>query len=67
MLKNKIGENAGIIWQQFTDKNEISFKELQKKSGLKKDEFLMAIGWLAREGKIYFNEDEKNSSILWID
>jgi hypothetical protein len=59
MLNDIIGKNAGTIWQILEDNGEIELKELLKMSKLKKPDFNMAIGWLAREGKISFYDKKK--------
>ena len=50
--KNLIGENAGIVWRTLHD-SKMSWEELLKDTGLKPLELASAVGWLAREGKIY--------------
>lgn len=58
MIKQLIGENAGKIWQILNDGTDIPLKKLQKLSGMTAEEFNIAIGWLARENKIHFFDDE---------
>ena len=53
MITSKIGENAGLIW------NALFFfffftKALRKATKLKGADLNMALGWLAREGKVTF-------------
>jgi len=57
MITNKIGSNAGKIWNLLNEQGEHSVKELKKKLKLTDREFFMAIGWLAREDKVYLFED----------
>lgn len=52
--KNKIGENAGIVWRVLNG-NELSWEELTERTGLSSLELASAIGWLAREDKIYIH------------
>jgi hypothetical protein len=56
MIKNLIGENAGKAWKCLDENGETSFSKLAKATNLNKEELLLAIGWLAREGKIYQTE-----------
>ena len=59
MITNEIGLNAGKVWSLLNEQGEHSVKELKKKLKLSDHEFFMAIGWLAREGKIFhFEKDE---------
>jgi len=57
---NQIGESAGRIWQYLNEHPSATPREANK--ALKMDESLlyMAIGWLAREGKLAFSGEEKN-------
>lgn len=54
---NKIGENAGIIWHALQG-GALTTKALAKATKLKVADMQMALGWLAREGKIVFEETE---------
>jgi hypothetical protein len=60
MLKEKIGQDAGLIWTALESNGTLEFKALKKESKLKEKELLCALGWLAREGKVTFHEDEKD-------
>jgi hypothetical protein len=66
MIKGNIGINAGIIWRILESTSDIAVKQLQKQSGLKEKEFNMALGWLAREHKVYFYELENTLFICLI-
>lgn len=63
MIRNAIGENAGLVWTVLDEYGTTSFSELLKLTELSKPELYMAIGWLAREGKIFqtksFSDDWK--------
>lgn len=50
--KDLIGENAGIVWKTLYN-NKMSWEELLKNTALEPLELASAIGWLAREDKIY--------------
>lgn len=63
MLKSKIGTNAGEICQFLDTNGEKSFPEIEKALSMKKADVLMALGWLARENKIFFFE-EKNITLV---
>jgi hypothetical protein len=66
MKKNEIGENAGQIWQQLDERGEIQLIELLKISKIEESDFYMSLGWLAREGKIAFYNEDENQMILLI-
>ena len=64
MIKYKIGQNAGILWQLIDKEGEIDCKKLMKLSEIKSDkDFYMAIGWLSRENKVCFFETDDGLQI----
>jgi hypothetical protein len=65
MIKFQIGLNAGVIWETI-EKNstDTEIHTVLKKSKLKKDDFHMALGWLAREGKIFFSTEKSKTYIF---
>mgnify|MGYP002508451514 CR=1 FL=1 len=56
MNKERIGENAGIVWRVLHN-NKYSWEELVKATELNPLELAAAIGWLAREDKIRFSPE----------
>ena len=65
MIKQTIGENAGKIWRLLNKNGEMQLAELLKTSNIEEADFNMSIGWLAREGKIaFYDEDDKQMAIL---
>jgi hypothetical protein len=67
MIKQTIGEDAGKIWQKLNSENEKPIKELAKELRLKEKDFYMAIGWLARENKIGFYEENNQQIVFLVD
>ena len=57
MITTKIGENAGLIWNALQG-GALTMKALKKATKLKNDDLNLALGWLAREGKVAFTEGE---------
>ncbi|MDR3653538.1 MAG: winged helix-turn-helix domain-containing protein [Paludibacter sp.] len=57
MLSERIGINAGSIWSVL-ENGEMSVKALKKATKLVEKDLNFALGWLAREGKVKFNEVE---------
>ena len=53
----KIGENAGRVWGALQNGAQ-GLKALKKATKLKNEELYLALGWLAREGKLNFEETE---------
>jgi len=66
MLKSKIGTNAGEIWQFLDTNGEKSISEIEKALSMKKNDVLMALGWLAREDKIFLVEDKNDALVTLI-
>ena len=57
-MKEKIGTNAGLVWQALSD-GKLELKVLKKSVKLAEKDLYGALGWLAREEKIFFEgEDE---------
>ncbi len=60
----KIGTNAGLVWNVLNDLGKMDVKQLKKVTKLRTDkELFAAIGWLAKEGKLHF-EDSDNGEML---
>lgn len=53
MDKWKVGEIAGQVWRAMEHKSDISVQELARILSLNVIDVAMAIGWLAREDKIF--------------
>lgn len=59
---SKIGSNAGLVWSALQNGAQ-GLKALKKATKLKNEELFLALGWLAREGKISFTEAEADTII----
>ena len=57
-----IGENAGLVWGALQNGAQ-GLKALKKATKLKNDELFLALGWLAREGKVNFTEAEADTIV----
>ncbi len=66
MEKEKIGTDAGIIWQILNEKVNVKIIDLRKTTNLDIKDIYLALGWLARENKICFFEMEKESAVCII-
>ena len=58
----KIGENAGQVWGALENGAQ-GIKALKKATKLKNEEFYLALGWLAREGKLTFTVEEADTIV----
>ncbi len=54
-----IGTNAGLVWNALNEGGKMSVKEVKKQTKIKADkDIYAAFGWLAKEGKLAFDEIE---------
>lgn len=56
-LVKTYGFNAGKVWQILEKEGPLGQTKLKKKTHLRDDAFFGAIGWLARENKIYIDKN----------
>src|ERR1700732_3973945 len=53
-----IGATAGALWQILSDDGSATFACLMQEVGVPESLFYMAVGWLAREGKLEFEKHD---------
>jgi hypothetical protein len=63
-MEAEIGDAAGTIWQYLDKHGETTVSSLRQRVKLPEQIVLMAIGWLAREGKLNF---VREGSIVKVD
>jgi hypothetical protein len=51
-LTEKIGYDAGKVWEVLKKRNDLDISSIARLSKVKKRDCYSAIGWLAREGKV---------------
>ena len=67
MNVQSIGESAGIIWKLLQGENrKWDYQEIKQTTGLPDRSINAAIGWLAREDKIFFETDQNNIDYLYL-
>jgi hypothetical protein len=54
-----IGETAGMVWNFLQSRGESSLSALEKGVEAPKPMISMAVGWLAREGKIKVKDEKR--------
>ena len=62
MLEN-IGSVAGAVWHYLEKHSEATVTKLTREIGENERTVLMAIGWLAREGKLDFEKRKQGTYI----
>jgi hypothetical protein len=60
-----IGETAGRVWQYLKDRGKTPVRTIEKEIEAPAGAVAMAIGWLAREGKLEVAQ-EKRSVYAWL-
>jgi hypothetical protein len=56
----EIGIVAGEIWHFLDQRGEVGLQELVRSIDKPRDNVLMSLGWLAREGHVILNQIDKN-------
>lgn len=55
-----VGETAGDVWRILSARGPISMAQLVKAVGQPRDVVMQALGWLAREDKIWIEEEGRS-------
>jgi hypothetical protein len=58
-----IGETAGSIWRTLDEEGPLRLSTLKKQIKVADALFYMAIGWLAREGKLEFEAEGRGFNL----
>lgn len=64
MNTETIGTAAGLVWAALNEAEALGTKQIKKITKLKDKELYTALGWLAREGKVNFDEAEDGKELL---
>ena len=64
MNTEAIGTWAGEVWKALSEAVVLDVKQIRKITKLKEKEVIAALGWLAREGKIAFEQDDESKETL---
>ena len=62
-MLESIGSVAGAIWHYLEDNNEATVTKLTREIGKNERTVLMGVGWLAREGKLDFEQRKQGTYI----
>ncbi|HVN74842.1 MAG TPA: winged helix-turn-helix domain-containing protein [Thermoanaerobaculaceae bacterium] len=60
-----IGTTAGAVWGVLVERGKMSLSALEKAVEAPRTVVYMAIGWLAREGKVTISREERSIQI-WL-
>jgi len=59
----QIGETAGTVWHVLSENGPLTMTNLVKMVGQPQSAVMLAVGWLAREDKIHF-EDKGRTRVV---
>jgi len=63
----RIGETAGLVWNFLQSNGDCSLSALEKGVEAPRSMVSMAVGWLAREGKIEVKDEKRAVRIILRD
>ena len=58
-----IGSIAGVIWHYLDENGPVTLSKLAKDIDAPRDAVMQGVGWLAREGKVRFDETPRSKLI----
>lgn len=64
MNTDTIGTWAGLVWNALNEADVLGLKQLKKITKLKEKEIYAALGWLACERKLAFEESGDDKELL---
>ena len=59
----EIGATAGVVWKQLSENGPMDLTKLVKAVGEPRDAVMQAIGWLAREDKLIFEDNGRKRMV----
>ena len=62
-MEERVGELAGYVWRFLEDEGESSISSVGEAVDAPRSKVNMAIGWLAREGKLEFVDNGRGTSV----
>ena len=63
--EENIGKTAGKVWAFLRDHGKTSLSGVEKSVDAPRGVVVMAIGWLAREGKLEFGQENRSTQV-WL-
>ena len=58
-MQEAIGKAAGTVWRYLEAGGVRSVSKIQGETGLSQAQTYLALGWLAREGKLHFAQERR--------
>lgn len=63
MEKIKIGHDANKVLQTINLKKQLKISDLKKLTSIDIKDLYLALGWLAKENKVYFSEKDRELEV----
>jgi hypothetical protein len=60
---SEIGATAGVVWKLLSENGSMDLSKLVKAVGEPRDAVMQAIGWLAREDKLIFEDNGRKHMV----
>ncbi len=60
---DSIGTVAGLVWGHLDENGPVTLSKLAREVDAPRDLVMQGVGWLAREGKIEFQEGSRSKTI----
>jgi hypothetical protein len=60
-MNNRIGQIAGRVWRALGEKGAATVAQIAKSINEPAEVVTLAVGWLARENKVVFNESKSKA------
>ena len=67
MIKSQIRDNAAKIMLLLDERQLSSVFEIEKQLSMQRQDVLIALGWLAREDRIYFIGNKNDCKIMILE
>lgn len=62
-----IGIVAGLVWNYLSERGAVTLSKLSREIDVPRDMVMQGVGWLAREGKVRFDEGPRSKLISLVD
>lgn len=62
-MQNRIGQVAGKVWRALGEKGGATIAQIAKAVDESPEVVSLAVGWLARENKVVFNEKGRSTTV----
>ena len=62
-MNAEIGDAAGVIWRYLEGREDTTLAKVKQDTKLSDQRLLMAVGWLAREGKLTLTQEKRTLKV----